>query len=145
MGEALLRGFISSGTSSPGRISCSVNTLERRQLLEGLGVGNVFDDAEQGGARGIAECRDIIVLAVREWWGLQWWGCMHCVGVEGDGAGVVCGWARGLDLVACTKGLIVVGDWGGSWGQLNTRTQPPIHLPTQKSKTPKNTPKLRVF
>lgn len=35
MGEALIRGFISSGISSPGRISCSIKELERRQLLEG--------------------------------------------------------------------------------------------------------------
>lgn len=38
MGEALLRGFFNASISSPGRISCSVNTLERRQALEGMGV-----------------------------------------------------------------------------------------------------------
>jgi pyrroline-5-carboxylate reductase len=65
MGEAMIRGFISSGISSPGRISCSVNTLERRQLLENLGVGNIFDDAEMGGAAGVAENSEVIVLGVK--------------------------------------------------------------------------------
>ena len=65
MGEALIRGFINSGISSPGRISCSVDAIERRQLYEGMGVGNVFDAAELGGAAGVAANSDIVVLAVK--------------------------------------------------------------------------------
>ncbi|GAB4814926.1 hypothetical protein N2152v2_001972 [Parachlorella kessleri] len=65
MGEALIRGFINSGISSPGRISCSVDALERRQLYEGMGVGNVFDAAELGGAAGVAANSDIVVLAIK--------------------------------------------------------------------------------
>lgn len=68
MGEALIRGFIKAGISSPGRISCSVNTLDRQQLLEDMGVGNIFDDAEAGGARDVAAHSDIIFLAVGGTW-----------------------------------------------------------------------------
>jgi len=65
MGEALIRGFLQSGVSSPGRICASVATFERKELLGSLGVGNVFDDAIQGGADEVAKFSDVIILGVK--------------------------------------------------------------------------------
>jgi pyrroline-5-carboxylate reductase len=39
MGEALLRGFLRSKISSPGRICASVRDVERQDALERIGVG----------------------------------------------------------------------------------------------------------
>jgi len=65
MSEALLRGFLSSGVSTPGRISASVTSVERMELLSSLGVGNIFEDACAGGAEGVARCSDVIMLGVK--------------------------------------------------------------------------------
>jgi pyrroline-5-carboxylate reductase len=65
MGEALIRGFIKSGVSTAGRISASVATFERRELLSAMGINNVFDAAADGGAAGIAGASDVIVLGVK--------------------------------------------------------------------------------
>jgi hypothetical protein len=65
MGEALIRGFIKAGMSTAGRISASVSTIERRELLSAMGINNVFDDAAEGGAAGVAGTSDVIFLGVR--------------------------------------------------------------------------------
>lgn len=65
MGEALIRGFLSSGVSTPGRICASVATLERRELLQSIGIGNVFEEATSGGAAEVANCSDVILLGVK--------------------------------------------------------------------------------
>ena len=65
MGEALIRGFLSSGVSSAGRICASVRTFERRDLLESLGIGNIHDDALAGGAQAVAAESDIIFVGVK--------------------------------------------------------------------------------
>lgn len=65
MGEALIRGFLSAGISSAGRISASVRTFERAELLLSLGIGNVFDDSESGsGCADVAKVSDIVFLGV---------------------------------------------------------------------------------
>ena len=65
MGEALIRGFLKAKISSPGKICCSVNTFERRQALESLGIGKIFGDATDGGAQEVAACSNIIILGVK--------------------------------------------------------------------------------
>jgi pyrroline-5-carboxylate reductase len=65
MGEALIRGFLSSGLSSAGRISAAVRSFERREILEQLGIGAVFGDAVEGGAAEVAKFSDIIFLGVK--------------------------------------------------------------------------------
>ena len=65
MGEALIRGFLKSGAASPGRICASVASFERRELLSGLGIGNIFDSAASGGAVGVAQHSDVIFLGVK--------------------------------------------------------------------------------
>ena len=63
MGEALIRGFVSSGVCSADNISASVRSTERRQAMANLGVQS-FGNALEGGAANIAKS-DIIVLGVR--------------------------------------------------------------------------------
>lgn len=65
MGEALMRGFLNSGVSSPGRLCASVANIERKQLLSAMGIGNVFDDACEGGAADVARFSDVIILGVK--------------------------------------------------------------------------------
>lgn len=65
MGEALIRGFLQAGVCTPGRISASVLTLERREYLSNLGIGNIFEDAATGGAQGVAQHSDVIILGVK--------------------------------------------------------------------------------
>lgn len=65
MGLALVRGFIKAGVTTAGRISASVASLERQQLLNEMGINDVFDCAEQGGAAGVAQSSDIIIIGVR--------------------------------------------------------------------------------
>jgi pyrroline-5-carboxylate reductase len=65
MGEALIRGFLDAGAASPGRICASVATFERREKLASLGIGNIFEDATEGGAAAIAENSDVIFLGVK--------------------------------------------------------------------------------
>ena len=63
MGEALIRGFVSSGVSTADRISASVRSAERKKAMGALGVLTV-GNALEGGAADIAKS-DIIVLGVR--------------------------------------------------------------------------------
>ena len=65
MGEALIRGFLDAGAATPGRICASVATFERRERLQGLGIGNIFEDAKEGGAASIAQNSDVIFLGVK--------------------------------------------------------------------------------
>lgn len=64
MGEALIRGFIATGVSSPDRICASVRSEPRQQALAQLGI-NVYGSALGEGAALVAENSDIIFLAVR--------------------------------------------------------------------------------
>ena len=63
MGEALIRGFVSSGVSTSDRISASVRSSARASAMRNLGVA-VFGNALEGGAADIA-ASDIVVLGVR--------------------------------------------------------------------------------
>ena len=63
MGEALIRGFVSSGVSSAGKIAASVRSIERQKAMARIGV-QTFGNALEGGAAAIAKS-DIIVLGVR--------------------------------------------------------------------------------
>ena len=63
MGEALIRGFLSSGVSVPNNISASVRNAERQRVLSMLGI-QVFGSATDGGAAEIAASSDIIILGV---------------------------------------------------------------------------------
>ena len=65
MGEALIRGFLQAGVCTPGRISASVLTLERQEYLSSLGIGNIFEDAATGGAVGVADNSDVIIIGVK--------------------------------------------------------------------------------
>ena len=65
MSEALIRGFLSAGVSSVGRMSACVRTIERREYLENMGIGNVWMDATEGGAEQLAAASDIIILGVK--------------------------------------------------------------------------------
>ncbi len=63
MGEALIRGFVSSGVSSAHKIAASVRSTDRRNAMAAIGVRTV-GNALEGGAADIAKS-DIIVLGVR--------------------------------------------------------------------------------
>jgi pyrroline-5-carboxylate reductase len=65
MGEALIRGFLDAGVTTPGRICASVATFERQEKLQGLGIGNIFEDATESGAASIAQNSDVIFLGVK--------------------------------------------------------------------------------
>ena len=63
MGEALIRGFITSGVSCANRISASVRNAERQRVLGMMGI-QVFGSATDGGAAEIAANSDIIFVGV---------------------------------------------------------------------------------
>ena len=62
MGEALIRGFVSSGVSTADKISASVRSIARASAMHRLGV-TVFGNALEGGAADIA-ASNIVVLGV---------------------------------------------------------------------------------
>ena len=62
MGEALIRGFVSSGVSTADKLSASVRSSTRASVMRSLGV-TVFGNALEGGAADIA-ASDIVVLGV---------------------------------------------------------------------------------
>ncbi len=62
MGEALIRGFVTSGVSTAQKISASVRSSARASAMRSLGV-TVFGNALEGGAADIA-ASDIVVLGV---------------------------------------------------------------------------------
>mmetsp|Transcript_609 Transcript_609/g.1754 ORF Transcript_609/g.1754 Transcript_609/m.1754 type:complete len:374 (-) Transcript_609:599-1720(-) len=64
MGEAMMRGFTSSGVSSADRMSASVRSSERQKKMTSLGF-RVFPDALKGGAEQLAANNDIIFLGVK--------------------------------------------------------------------------------
>lgn len=64
MGEAMIRGFLSSGTSTADRIVASVRSPDRVRAMASLGVRTV-GNALEGGAAAIAGSTDIIFLAVK--------------------------------------------------------------------------------
>lgn len=63
MGEALIRGFVSSGVSTADKIAASVRSTERQKAMALIGV-QTYGNALEGGAVDIAKS-DIIVLGVR--------------------------------------------------------------------------------
>ena len=65
MGEALIRGFISSRISSAGKIAVCVKTMERVDALQRLGIGSIFGDATEGGAADVAAFSSIIFLGTK--------------------------------------------------------------------------------
>ncbi|EFN52344.1 hypothetical protein CHLNCDRAFT_36918 [Chlorella variabilis] len=65
MGEALIRGFLRSKVSSPGRICVSVKDVERQDALERLGIGSIFGDATDGGSRDVARFSSVIMLCTK--------------------------------------------------------------------------------
>lgn len=64
MGEAMMRGFTTSGVSSADRMSASVRSSERQKTMTSLGF-RVFPDALKGGTEELAANNDIIFLGVR--------------------------------------------------------------------------------
>ena len=64
MGEALIRGFLSSGVASSRSLCASVRSEERRLAMEALGL-RVFGNALHGGAAEVAAASDVIFLGVR--------------------------------------------------------------------------------
>jgi len=66
MGEALIRGFLDAGVTTPGRICASVATFERQEKLQNLlGISNIFADATESGPASIAQNSDVIFLGVK--------------------------------------------------------------------------------
>eukprot|EP00887_Chlorella_sp_A99_P003481 scaffold7.g3481.t1 len=65
MGQALIGGWIAAGMSTPGRICASIKTFERRDLLENMGIGSIYGDAIEGGAREVAANSRIICIGVK--------------------------------------------------------------------------------
>jgi hypothetical protein len=63
MGEALIKGFISSGVSSTAKIRASVRSKERKLAMEALGI-KAFGNALKGGAAALAAESDILFLGV---------------------------------------------------------------------------------
>ena len=64
MGEALIRGFLKSKASSPGRICASIKDFQRAEALERVGIGKVFNACENG-TQEVAEASDIIFLCTK--------------------------------------------------------------------------------
>lgn len=65
MGEALIRGFLRSKLSSPGRICVSVRDVERQDALERIGIGSIFGDATDGGSKEVAQFSSVILLCTK--------------------------------------------------------------------------------
>lgn len=65
MGEALIRGFLKSKASTPGRICCSVRDLERQDALERIGIGSIFGDATATGSKDVCEFARIVFLCTK--------------------------------------------------------------------------------
>jgi len=63
MGEALIRGFIATGVSTPDKICACVRSESRQQALEPLGI-TTYGSALGKGAAKLAQNSDIIFLAV---------------------------------------------------------------------------------
>jgi len=66
MSCALIQGLISdSNCTTADKISASIRSTDRRDLLEKLGITSIYGDALEGGAKQVAEDSDIIFLGVK--------------------------------------------------------------------------------